>query len=178
MSRRESDLLIALLAAREERAFVQRYILRALGSGCVVQIAVNVPGMPKTILGDADAIAEGERLVVREIGSAPDIRLTLNGAAGSCVVLGFASIDPCFVKSRCVAVETANEWGRALDIDVVRDSGPISRSDIGLSPRTCMMCGREAKICARERAHDINDLRREVSRLLSLVRAPQAERDL
>lgn len=178
MSRRESDLLSALLAAREERAFVQRYILRALGGGCVVQIAVNVPGIPKTVCGDADAVAAGERLVVREIGRAPDIRLMSDGAAGICVVLGVASIDPLFAKSRCVAIETAYEWGRALDIDVVRESGPISRSDIGLPPRTCMICGREAKICARERAHDINDLRREVRRLLSLIRAPQADRDL
>ena len=44
--------------------------------------------------------------------------------------------------------------GRLLDIDVIApDGGKISRTEIGLPARRCLLCGNPAPVCARSRAH-------------------------
>lgn len=165
----DDGALRALLASREERAFVQRAIICAT-RGCVVQIAANVPGWPKRLAGDADAVLAGEAALTASLGLVPDARVSLVNASGVCAMLGVSALDPRDVKLACVAVERSAEWGRALDIDVVTERGPISRQDVGMDPRTCLLCGREAKVCARERTHGVIDLRREAGRLLRLAR--------
>jgi holo-ACP synthase CitX len=57
---------------------------------------------------------------------------------------------------------------RVLDIDVITAAGPISRGDIGLERRKCLLCRDDAKTCARERRHPAEDLREYVRRLLLL----------
>jgi holo-ACP synthase CitX len=59
---------------------------------------------------------------------------------------------------------------RVLDIDVITAAGPISRRDIGLEPRRCLLCAGDAKTCARERKHSPEELRERVRQLLVLFR--------
>ena len=57
---------------------------------------------------------------------------------------------------------------RVLDIDVITAAGPISREDIGLERRKCLLCADDAKTCARKRKHPAEDLRERVRQLLAL----------
>ena len=59
------------------------------------------------------------------------------------------------IKKSMVTLEDAQSVGRLYDIDVLdRSEGKLSRS----IPRRCLICGNEAGICARSRAHTVAEL--------------------
>lgn len=71
------------------------------------------------------------------------------------------------VKRCCVALERSHPLGRLWDIDVLRPDGTaVSRRELGLDARRCLLCGREAKLCARSRAHGLEEIRVRVLSIL------------
>lgn len=62
-------------------------------------------------------------------------------------------------KRICCAIEDQHPLGRLWDFDVIcGDSVPLSRTEIGLSPRKCIICGEDAINCIRGRKHTKQDL--------------------
>lgn len=58
------------------------------------------------------------------------------------------------LKRLCVKLEETLPGGRLLDLDVMgQDLHAWSRSDLGLSPRRCFICGKHAAVCVVTRAH-------------------------
>ncbi|MDR1019507.1 MAG: citrate lyase holo-[acyl-carrier protein] synthase [Synergistaceae bacterium] len=167
--------LRALLAAREERAWLQKYLLGAfsgLGSHCVAQISLNIPGWPKRLSGDERALRAGGSLFLRETADSarPKAGFFLLNAAGAAIIWVLADAgDTVLVKERAVRIEEGPEWGRVLDIDVITPVGPLSRPAAGIAARRCFLCGREAKVCARTQAHPVRELRGEARRLIRLA---------
>jgi holo-ACP synthase CitX len=161
-------LLGALLAGREERAWVQKFILGVGGVKCAVQISLNVPGLPKRLPGDEEAVASARRFFLRGFGKSPSFFAVLRNGAGVAEIFPFA-VDAGEVKKRAIETEDGYEWGRAFDIDVITETGQLSRESLGKEPRVCLLCGKPAKICAREAVHNSDVLRAEVIRLLFLA---------
>lgn len=63
------------------------------------------------------------------------------------------------VKTLLCRLEDALPIGRLWDLDVLGEDGrPLSRQALGLPPRACLVCDAPAKICARERRHDLSAL--------------------
>lgn len=63
------------------------------------------------------------------------------------------------LKKMLVELEEALSWGRLLDIDVLSEDGrPISRTELGLPERACLVCGKTGAFCSRSRAHDVDGL--------------------
>ena len=56
MTPNREDLGI-LLAGRDARAWTQKFILGVGGVSCVIQISLNIPGLPKNVPGGAEAVA-------------------------------------------------------------------------------------------------------------------------
>ncbi|MDR1137778.1 MAG: citrate lyase holo-[acyl-carrier protein] synthase [Synergistaceae bacterium] len=166
----DRSLFRKLLAGREARAWAQKFILGVDGVSCVVQISLNVPGLPKNIPGDMEAVATARRFFLRELGAKPSFRAVLRDGAGIAEIFPFA-MDASDVKKTAIETEDGHEWGRALDIDVINETGALSRESFGERPRTCLLCEKPAKICAREANHGRGDLRAEVIRLLDLARS-------
>ena len=159
--------LCALLNGREERARLQAFSLSGFDEGCICQISLNIPGLPKKMEGEAKALslAAGRLTHVLERETAESTAL-VNGA-GTALLLIFPHISPLELKKNTVEIEESADWCRVLDIDVISHSGAVSRRDLGLPPRRCLLCKREAKLCARLGAHSIQDLREVSARLLS-----------
>jgi len=71
------------------------------------------------------------------------------------------------VKRLAVQFEDQFTLGRLFDLDVltVQDGQvkPLSRSDFDLPVRTCFICGRPAKECARSRRHSVAELQTMIS---------------
>ena len=60
------------------------------------------------------------------------------------------------LKIKTVQIEENHPLGRVFDIDVYNSEGvPVSRTDIGMSCRRCIVCGENAKICVRSQAHSM-----------------------
>lgn len=63
------------------------------------------------------------------------------------------------LKRLMCEVEDASPVGRLLDADVIGlDGEKLSRTDVGLPVRRCLLCGEEAPLCARSRAHSAEAL--------------------
>lgn len=103
----------------------------------------------------------------------------ITGPEGYIVVTG----DPMAIKKAAIAAEEADALGRLFDIDVLvigDDAKPdadghfsmtdiqgISRSQLGAGPRKCLLCGEDAKACARSRAHSMDALLTKINEILS-----------
>ncbi|WP_413510036.1 citrate lyase holo-[acyl-carrier protein] synthase [Serratia liquefaciens] len=72
------------------------------------------------------------------------------------------------VKDCAMQLEVQQPIGRLWDIDVLDPEGRIlSRRDLGLAERSCLLCSQPAKICARQRRHSSEQLLQEMERMLN-----------
>ncbi|MNG89634.1 Apo-citrate lyase phosphoribosyl-dephospho-CoA transferase [compost metagenome] len=72
------------------------------------------------------------------------------------------------VKDCAMQLEVQQPIGRLWDIDVLDAQGRIlSRRDLGLAERRCLLCGQPAKVCARQRRHGSEQLLQQMERMLN-----------
>ncbi len=136
----------------------------------VLQLSLNLPGLPKSLPGDEACLEATEKILLHRI---PPLKRALrtfcdNGAGKALLFTGGVPSRE-EVKRICVALEEELPWGRLLDLDVLSSEGALSRKDLQLPPRRCLLCGEEAKICARRGSHTFEELRRRAQELLALV---------
>lgn len=75
--------------------------------------------------------------------------------------------DATELKKLMVKIEENTKAGRLLDIDIFNESGiQISRSDLNLPERKCIICDKDAKICMRESNHNLIELKNRVIYLM------------
>ena len=81
-------------------------------------------------------------------------------------------------KTRMLALENRAPLARLWDIDIIGGDGvAVSRRDLGLPPRRCLICDDDAKTCARERRHDIAALHADIARRYRLHQQAQSIAD-
>ena len=169
-----------VLSGRDERAACQREWLAA-GGVFVVQIALNIPGYPKSAPNDEAAVMRARSLLLERSKALPSAERSIRNGAGFCwqAVFDASRFDAVSVKRAAVETENGTPAGRVLDIDVITENGAISRISAGFPERRCLLCGRNAKICARLESHPVSDLRECALRLLEegTFEAGEAERE-
>ncbi|MBE8117719.1 citrate lyase holo-[acyl-carrier protein] synthase [Limosilactobacillus fermentum] len=74
------------------------------------------------------------------------------------------------VKEGTVAFEETTPYNRLFDLDVLIKEGEtahsLSRGELNLPVRTCLICGRPAKECGRSRRHTVSGLQERVAVLI------------
>lgn len=163
-----------VLSGRDERDACQRQWLAA-GGVFVVQIALNIPGYPKSVPHDEAAVMKFRSLLLERSRAVPFAERRIKNGAGVCWQGAFdaSRFDASFVKRAAIEAENGTPAGRILDIDVITEDGAISRTREGFAERSCLICGNNAKVCARLRAHSVDELR---ERVLLLLEAEVPER--
>ncbi|XWJ91615.1 citrate lyase holo-[acyl-carrier protein] synthase [Phytobacter ursingii] len=69
------------------------------------------------------------------------------------------------LKRQLVLLEQQHPLGRLWDIDVIDSDGrSLSRRELGLPARQCLICLQDAHVCARGRAHSLDLLLDEIAR--------------
>ena len=164
----------AVLANRDWRVAQQRRLVEAFPNATVVAVKLNIPGPVKTspvirrffreeLACFERQLAEAGVLVLRT--EIEDDRPT--GPERFYVV----QITAEAAKRLTVTFETATPAARLFDMDVlVRDKDvirPVSREEVGLPARRCLLCNRLAKDCGRSRRHSVAALQKRVATLIT-----------
>lgn len=148
-----------MMAAREARAQMQLTLLERYNGAVLVCLTMNIAGPVKTDARIERAFAWG--LSAIEAVLAPQKHLfaaQIHEATGPEAVFAVEG-DACEIKRRLCALEDGCALGRLLDIDVLFGKGDkVSRADVGLPPRRCLICGEPAAACARSRTHSAQAL--------------------
>lgn len=71
------------------------------------------------------------------------------------------------LKRICVEIEEGHALGRLFDLDVIGLQGaPLSRRELGLPARSCLVCGERAADCASRQKHDLEEVLRAVDEIM------------
>lgn len=144
-----------VLAARDARVELQQALLRKGGS--LVCFNVNIPGAVKNCPLSRSVFEAGDKAAREALGEALLERILWDKPTG---FTGFyrADLDALELKRRMTALEQGSPLGRLWDLDVLGPAGPISRRDLGLPERACLLCGKPGAACARSRRHSPAEL--------------------
>ncbi len=170
--------LSQILAARESRAARQQELLKKYGCSLIC-FTMNIAGPVKNSPLIREGFRLGQRMLRAQFSS---LRLS---------VLHEASIDPLTgcegyyavnapaetLKRLCVEIEDSCPVARLFDMDVLDAKGKkISREDLSLPGRKCLLCDNIAPVCARSRAHSVEQLQAHTQQLLTdAIRQNDAE---
>lgn len=159
-----------VLANKDERAAVQRQLVRQYANETIVAAKLNIPGPVKanhqlSRVFKAGMMAWDQLLHTHEMQQT--VMLTWDRATGM-ERFERLTADAASVKSLAVQFEDNFSLGRFFDLDVLQAASggqaiPLSRSDLVLPVRSCFICGRPAKECARSRRHSVADLQATIS---------------
>lgn len=77
-------------------------------------------------------------------------------------LLVFKGVNARLLKAVAVKTEEATAFARLFDIDVIDKAGKLERPH----PRKCLICGKNAAECARNRTHSVEELTHATASLL------------
>jgi holo-ACP synthase len=166
-----------MLWARERRATLQRRLcVYAPSESSLLSMTLRIPGPHKsssvfTVVFDSLVSAINETLSTQRVFN----RIRLNEATGP-ELLETVECNAFWLKRTMVAVEQFHPLGTLVDLDVfdieTKQFRPLSRTEIGYPLRTCLVCGGPAKLCARSRAHSVEEMQQCVASIIqaSMIR--------
>lgn len=149
-----------MLDAREYRQSLQKELINTY---CfpLISFTMNIVGPVKVFPLALKAYEEGVRLITEHcrtnswnIANLKEIKEKTGYEA-----LFSVKADPAELKKMAVSVEDLPSLGRVFDIDIIQTDGTkISRTDLELPERKCLLCGKDAFICSRSRTHTVSEL--------------------
>ena len=148
-----------MLNAREVRVQRQEEMLK--NCTCLVCFTMNIAGPYKLSDCIMRAYAEGVAKIYRLLEQNSIEIIKAEQIIEKTGVEGYIALqqNPFEIKRLMVQIEDNFELGRLFDIDVIKSDGEkVSRSDIGMDGRSCMICGSEGSGCARSRRHSVEEL--------------------
>ena len=159
----EMVTLEQLLASRDARAAFQRELLEANPACTLVCLTVQLPGPDKRNETSLAIGKAGLEALEECFGSCYEVRDLETGYEAYFPV----RMDALEAKRLCCQLEETHPLGRLMDMDVLGASGPVSRTDIGLEPRKCLLCNREARFCMRARTHTTGELLLKIGEMVA-----------
>jgi len=148
-----------ILQARDDRYALQTSLIEKYRSP-LVTCTMNIPGPHKNSdLIQASFDKAMEAFIERNQGVLEEVarQEKETGPERYFIVLGGTNLYA--LKRRLAFFEQVFPIGRWLDLDLKDNDGmPITRKDINQEQRTCLLCHRPAKECARSERHSLEDL--------------------
>lgn len=164
--------LSQMLAARDRRVERQDALLRQYGLP-LVSFTLNIAGPVKNSPDIRRLFALGRELLSGELlrVKAPLVYREETDEDTGCEGLYVVDLEPAALKALCCELEERTEAGRLFDLDVLCPDGrKLDRP----RPRQCLICGRDAKDCARSRTHTVPELQ---AKTREIIRAALDYRD-
>lgn len=155
-----------ILAARDMRAATQKRLLSDFGKPLIC-LTMNIAGPVKYSPEIEKGYQLGKQLLTARITALHfEESLSPTGCEGFFV----ADLPPEELKRICVMIEDSQPVCRLFDMDVLDTDGrKLSREELGLPGRTCLLCEKPAHECSRSRAHTVAQLQEKTAALLQTV---------
>ena len=161
--------LAEMLDARERRAFRQQELL-ARYQMPMVCFTMNIPGPVKNNSLCRQGFELGKQYLKEHLDSLkihPAFFTEVSQPTGN-EAYYLLDQDYLLVKEITCGIEDSVPLGRLFDMDVLKPNGEkVDRQELGLPPRPCLICGEPAKICARSRAHTVEQLQAKTWKILA-----------
>lgn len=159
-----------VLENRERRASRQREWVEA-HSLPMISFTINMVGEVKLNQLSRTAFVQGYQAILDEC-RVQDVSVVsiekYSSDTGPELLISAGNIDPIKLKRCMVHIEDSHPLGRLFDIDVLDNQcTALSRDGLGLPRRKCLVCGEEAKICARSRTHQLPELIEKMSEMIN-----------
>ena len=166
----DRKLLNEILQARESRVAIQREIISEYNLP-LISITLNIPGSKKDSLKIRKIYRECIRVVKIKLLKQREStivyereRLSAEGPEFFVVVDGFAAKT---LKKMFIQVENEHPLGRLFDIDVIsKDFSLVSRKDVNVPLRKCIICEDAAINCISMRKHKRDEIIKTVDNLI------------
>ena len=157
-----------MLNAREQRAALQTRLLDSCRCP-LVSFTLNIPGPVKVLPLTPQAFDAGISKIEDALADQglPVVRREQVIQATGLEAMWAVDTDAMRLKTLMAAIEDGGSLGRLFDIDVLDAGGKkLSREDLGLPPRKCLLCEQPAHACARSRAHTVQELTERIESIL------------
>lgn len=161
-----------VLANRDRRVALQNQLTKSHSDQTVIAAKLNIPGPIKNNETIKNFFVTKLTIFEKQLQAQYDFKMVEQWLDESTGPERFYLVDgPAEqVKHLTTAFEEADVSNRLFDLDVLsRQAGQtvsMSRTELGLPKRTCLICGRPAKECARSRRHTVAELQDRVAELI------------
>lgn len=153
-----------ILDQREMRGNLLAELTGQYPKETLVSFKLNIPGPIKN--NDLiSRIFDGGVEKIREVLDNPVVCALTNDKTGPELILR-VSEEARTVKTKLIRLEEATPIARLYDIDVLFIGTAVSRKNLGQQERTCLICSRPAKLCARSAAHSLAELQQKMEELI------------
>lgn len=160
--------LFQILDARENRAHTQKRLLAEYQKP-LISFTMNIAGPIKLTPDIVKGFFFGSGLLLARLAKAGFVPLFIEEQLLSTGCEGYYIVDAPAdaVKKLTVALEEESPIGRLFDLDVLTPSGEKLERSV---PRRCLICGENAAVCSRSRAHSVTQLQDATAALLLQIR--------
>ena len=155
-----------LRAARDRRVLKKWELLTPGGEICLVEFSLNIAGAIKTFPFARAAFREEVRELSDRLARFSVLKTEVfeeNSGDYAFFLLKSQAIP---VKRFLVSIEESHPLGRLFNLDVCGPDGTsVKRHDLGLLPRTCLVCGEDVHICTAKKSHSMELIQWQTAKL-------------
>ena len=157
-----------ILDAREARVQRQQELLAQYHKP-IISFTMNIPGPVKLDRDVSIGFFVGCRLL-KDALAGKILFAEENKKVTGCEAFFVVDLPARELKELAVDLEDSDSVGRLFDMDVIDTDGrKLSREEFGYPRRGCLICMEDAVVCARSRAHSVQELRDRTDFLLYLA---------
>jgi len=161
--------LIEILDAREQRVQKQKELLQTYRKPLLC-FTMNIPGPVKLDRDISLGFYVGCRLLEDALRGVRVLYREEERHMTGCQAWYVVDLPVRELKEIALDVEDTELIGRLFDMDVLdTDGSKLSREDMGRPRRKCLICDNDAALCARSRAHGLEQLQDRTGFLLYMA---------
>ena len=163
-----NHLLTEILQAREDRVQKQKLLLERYRKPLLC-FTMNIPGPVKVDRDVQIGFFVGNRLLRDALAPYPILHWEQHSPITGCEAYYVVDLPAQELKQLAVELEDTDPIGRLFDMDVLDTDGrKLTREELGHRRRSCLICNEDAVVCARSRAHPLEQLQDRTGFLLYL----------
>ena len=155
-----------LRAARDRRVLKKWEFLASGEELCLVEFSLNIAGTIKVFPFARAAFREEIRELTDRLSRFSVMKTEVyEKNTGDCAFFLLKS-QTIQIKKFLVSIEESHPLGRLFNLDVCGPDGiSVKRHDLGLLPRTCLVCGEDAHVCAEKKSHSMELIQWQTAKL-------------